>query len=104
MVNFLESQIGLLERQTVSPDVQEVEDLIAFHLTALERLEIHLCPDGLSQADRELVPLFQRWLRAARNVKELARAHRDGGPPVGNYDDLPRAINRSKPIAEDFDH
>ena len=42
----------------MSPDAFEVEDLIAFHLTALDRLESHLEPGGLSERDRPLVPLF----------------------------------------------
>jgi hypothetical protein len=49
MHDFLESQIGLLERGAPSPDLRELEDLIAFHLTALERLESHLGPGGLSE-------------------------------------------------------
>jgi hypothetical protein len=103
MVTFLESQIGLLEREAVSPDAREVEDLIAFYLTALERLESHLGPGGLSELDRPLVPLFQRWLVAAAKVKELARSLRSGGETVNAYDDLLRAMNRSKPVAESFD-
>jgi hypothetical protein len=74
MTTFLESQIGLLEREPMSSDVSEIEDLIAFHLTALDRLESHLGPGGLSERDRPLVPLFQRWLSAARKVKEFARS------------------------------
>jgi hypothetical protein len=104
MTTFLESQIGLLEREQMSPDVSEVEDLIAFHLTALDRLESHLAPGGLSERDRPLVPLFQRWLSAAGKVKELARSLRSGGKPVNGYDDLLRAMNRSKPVAERFQY
>jgi hypothetical protein len=79
MITFLESQIGLLEKECGSPappdrdQVQLVEDLIAFHLTALGRLETHLGAGGLSERDRPLVPLFQRWLNAARKVKDRAR-------------------------------
>src|SRR4051812_38387165 len=104
MHDFLESQIGLLERGAPSPDLREVEDLIAFHLTALERLESHLGPGGLSEADRPLVPLFQRWLTAAKHVKELARNLRTAGHAVEGFDDLLRAMNRSKPVAESFDY
>jgi hypothetical protein len=101
---FLESQIGLLEHGAPSPDATEVEDLIAFHLTALERLESRLGPGGISEADRPLVPLFQRWLSAARHVKEFVRDLQSKGRVVGGYDDLLRAMNRSKPMAERFDH
>jgi hypothetical protein len=107
---FLESQIGLLERGSESvapPDAERarlVEDLIAFHLTALERMEKHLGPGGLSERDRPLVPLFQRWLSAARKVKELVRELQRAGQTVAGYDDLLRAMNRSKPVAESFDH
>lgn len=104
MTTILESQIGLLEREPLSPDRAEVEDLIAFALTALARLEMHLGPGGLSERDRPLVPLFQRWLTAARHVKELAKGLRDSGATVTGYDDLLRAINRSKPVAESFEH
>ena len=104
MVAFLTSQIGLLEKESLSADVGEVEDLIAFSLTALDRLESHLGPDGLSERDRPLVPLFQRWLRAAGKVKEIARTLRNSGVTVRGYDDLLRTMNRSKPVAESFDH
>jgi hypothetical protein len=110
MDGFLESQIGLLERGSESvapPDAERarlVEDLIAFQLTALERLEKHLGPGGLSERDRPLVPLFQRWLNAARKVKELVKELQGGGQTVAGYDDLLRAMNRSKPVAESFDH
>lgn len=111
MVAFLESQIGLLETESESFDpapsgegrARLAEDLIAFHLTALERLEGHLGPGGLSQGDRPLVPLFRRWLGSARKVKELARSLRAAGQPVPGYDNLLRAMNRSKPVAESFD-
>lgn len=104
MTTVLESQIGLLERESVSPDQGEVEDLIAFTLTALARLETHLGAGGLSERDRPLVPLFQRWLIAAGNVKELARGVRDTGVTVNGFDDLLRAMNRLKPVAESFEH
>ncbi|HEY2586599.1 MAG TPA: hypothetical protein VGI81_12620 [Tepidisphaeraceae bacterium] len=104
MTAVLESQIGLLEREPVSPEVPEVEDLIAFALTALARLERHLGLGGLSERDRPLVPLFQRWLAAAGKVKELARTLRNTGAMINGYDDLLRAMNRSKPIAESFEH
>jgi hypothetical protein len=104
MTTVLESQIRLREREPVSPDVREIEDLIAFALTALARLEKHLGPGGLSELDRALVPLFQRWLSAAGKVKELARAMRSTGATVNGYDELLRAMNRSKPVAESFEH
>jgi hypothetical protein len=104
MATFLESQIGLLEQESVCPDAPAVEDLIAFSLTALERLESHLGRGGLSERDRPLVPLFQRWLSAANKVKELARTLRSTGESVSGYDELLRAMNRSKPVAESFEH
>lgn len=111
MVAFLESQIGLLESGMESldptpPDAERArlaEDLIAFHLTALERLEGHLGACGLSERDRPLVPLFRRWLDSARKVKEFARSLRSAGQLIEGYDDLLRAMNRSKPVAESFD-
>jgi hypothetical protein len=104
MATFLASQIGLLEQEPLSPGALDVEDLIAFSLTALERLESHLKPGGLSECDRPLVPLFQRWLLAAGKVKELARGLRTAGERVSGCDDLLRAMNRSKPVAESFDY
>jgi hypothetical protein len=58
----------------------------------------------LSERDRPLVPLFQRWLKAGRKVKELVKELQRGGQTVAGYDDLLRAMNRSKPVAESFDH
>ena len=104
MATFLESQIGLLEQESQSPRAPEVEDLIAFTLTALERLESHLGRGGLSERDRALVPLFQRWLGAAGKVKEMARSLRSTGETIGGYDDLLRAMNRSKRVAESLDY
>jgi hypothetical protein len=111
MVAFLESQISLLETGSeLAPPLQDceharlVEDLIAFHLTALERLEGHLGIGGLTENGRPFVPLFQRWLNAARKVKLLAKELRSAGQSVAGYDDLLRAMNRSKPVAERFDH
>lgn len=104
MASFLESQIGLLERERISPDIREVEDLIAFYLTALERLESHLGAGGLSERDRPLVALFQRWLSAAGKVKEMVRSIRNAGEKVDGYDELLRAMNRSKPIAQRFNY
>ena len=103
MPHFLESQIGLLERGA-PPEATEVEDLIAFHVIALDRLESHLGPHGLSEADRPLVPLFQRWLSAAKQVKEAARNLKSQGHSVEGFDNLLRAMNRSKPVAESFDY
>ena len=90
MSNFLESQIGLLEREAFPSNAQEVDDLIAFQLTTLERLESHISRGGLSENDRSLIPLFQRWLASARKVKERARNLRDAGHSVGSYDQLLR--------------
>jgi hypothetical protein len=48
--------------------------------------------------------LFQRWLTAAKHVKELSRNLRTEGHAVEGFDDLLRAMNRSKPVAESFDY
>jgi hypothetical protein len=104
MVKFLESELGLLETEPISSDVPQVEDRIAFQLIALERLEARLGAGGLSESDRPLVSLFHRWLMVARKLKETALALRASGHLIGGYDDLLRAINRSKPIAESFDY
>ena len=104
MVKFLESELGLLENEPMSSDVAQVEDLIAFQLIALARLETWLGPGGLSESDRPMVPLFQRWLIVARKIKQMAQSLKESGQSVGGYDDLLRALNRSKPVAESFDH
>ena len=91
MVAFLESQLKFLESRSEADSqtlpnaerVQLVEDLIAFHLTALERLEKHLTAKGLSERDRPLVPLFQRWLKEARRVKDLAKELKGSVEGVG---------------------
>ena len=112
MVAFLDSQIGLLETGletfgSVAPDAEGarlVEDLIAIHLTTLDAWR-GTSSGGISEPDRFLVPLFQRWLNAAaRKVKESAKSLRATGHPVAGYDDLLRAMNRSKPVAERFDY
>jgi hypothetical protein len=80
-----------------------VEDLIAIHLAIFEALQRHIGEHGLTAAHRPLVPLFQRWLETARRIKGTISELRAKGLSVAGLDDLLRTINRSKPVAEDFD-
>jgi len=110
MVTVLESHLSLLEHEaegapesTMSERVERTQDLISLHLAVYEALERHIGGGGLTEAHRPLVPLFQRWLHAARRIVDAARELRRQGQPVPEVDDLVRTINRSKPMAEDFD-
>lgn len=100
----------LLERETAGhPDATPAEraaavaDLVALHTAVYEAMELRLGDEGLTEAHRPLVPLFQRWLRTARRIIESARDLRKAGQPVGGVDDLVRAINRAKLVAETFE-
>lgn len=110
MVALLESHLSLLEHEaegtsemTISERVDRTQDLISLHLGVYEAMEHHIGEGGLTEANRPLVPLFQRWLHTARRIVDTARELRMQGQPVPGIDDLVRTINRSKPMAEDFD-
>jgi hypothetical protein len=111
MVNVLESHLALLEREAEArPGVTTAEragvvgELIALHAAVFGVMERHVGVNGLAEAHRPLVPLFRRWLETARRIVAAARDLRAAGHPVGDLDDLLRAMNRAKPVAEDFDH
>jgi hypothetical protein len=105
-MSILESHLELLEREVgVHPNSSAaesaiaVEDAISVHLALFDVLERRIGTGGLSEQHRPLVPLFQRWLDAARRiVKSAAKSS-----PASGLDGLLRAINRAKPAAEDFD-
>ena len=110
MVTVLESHLSLLEHEaegtcesTLSERVDRIQDLISLHLAVYEGMERHIGEGGLTEAHRHLVPLFQRWLRTARHIVSAARELRVQGQSVPGIDNLVRTINRSKPMAEDFD-
>jgi hypothetical protein len=110
MVTVLESHLSLLEHEaedapesTLSERVEHMRDLISMHLAVYEGMERHLGENGIAEAHRPLVPLFQRWLNTARRISDAARELRIQGHPVPGIDELIRTINRSKPMAEDFE-
>ena len=109
MPSILESHLELLEKEAApqisdaQDEVKRVEQMIAIHLTVFNLLEDQIGDEGLTESHRPLVPLFQRWLETARQIKAAVGALRAKGKTAANFDDLLRMMNRSKPIAEDFD-
>lgn len=110
MATVLESHLALLERAAGVPAdaalterVGGVEDLIALHTAVFEAMERRLGQDGLNEGHRALVPLFRRWLEAARRFAAAGAELRRQGHAVAGLDELLRAMNRAKPVAEDFD-
>ena len=111
MASVLDSQLALLERETVGrPDAMPAEraaavaDLVALHTAVYEEvMERRLGDHGLTEAHRPLVPQFRRWIETARRVVAAARDLRAAGESVAGVDDLVRAINRAKPVVEAFD-
>ena len=109
MPSLFESILDVLNREAAPQisdakgEVEHVEDMIAMHLAVFAALERHLGDDGLAEAHRPLVPLFQRWLETARRIKAKVGELRAKGQTVAGLDDLLRTINRSKPVAERFD-
>jgi len=110
MVAVLESHLSLLEREAADPSGTNlaeragfVEDLIVLHLAVFGGMERHLGADGLTEAHRFMVPLFRRWVHTARSLIITARDLRAAGVVI-HLDPLLSAINRAKPVAEDFDH
>lgn len=111
MATVLESHLSLHEREAderpslASADgLGGVEDLIALHVALYERLEHHLGQEGLTEAHRPFVPLFSRWLRTARRIKDAASQLRREGHEVAGFELLLRTMNCSKVVAEHFDH
>lgn len=109
MVAVLESHLSLLEREAETPsgtNVAEragfIEDLIALHLAVFEGIERHLGEDGLTEVHRFMVPLFRRWVHAARSMIVTARDLKAAGVAI-HLDALLSGINRAKPVADDFD-
>lgn len=110
MVTLLESHLSLLEQEAEAhpaPTVAEqgtlLDELVALHTAVYEVMELRIGPDGVSERDRPLVPLFRRWLQTGRRIVAAAGASRRAGRPIARLDDLGFAINRSKLVAEDFD-
>jgi hypothetical protein len=110
MVAALESHLSLLEHEAADASVADaaeraglIKDLIALHLAVFEGMERHLGPDGLTEAHRFMVPLFRRWIHTARSLVGTARDLKSVGV-ILQLDPLLSAINRAKPVAEDFDH
>lgn len=112
MASALESHLALLEHEAGAGaaaaganDADRLDDLIALHVGLFGVMERRLGTDGLSECHRPLVPLYQRWLETARRLRDSARdQRRQAGRPAAGVDDLVRAMNRSKIVAEDFDH
>ena len=111
MESVLEPHLALLERQAESRSgasaaerAGALEDVVSLHTAVYQVMERHLGEQGLTEAHRPLVPLFRRWLHAARGIVAAARDLRTEGQEVGGLDDLLRAMNRAKPAAEDFDY
>jgi hypothetical protein len=111
MPTILESHLSLLEGQaeidpaaTPATRASAIQDLLSLHTAFFDVLERRLGSDGVTEADRPLVPLFQRWLTTARRIAPTARALREQGERVTGIDDLARAMNRAKQVAEGFDY
>jgi len=111
METVLESHLALLEQEAEArPTPTAVEQgamldvLVALHTAFYGVLESRIGPDGVTEAHRPLVPLFQRWLRTGRRIVQSARESKAAGRRVAGVDDLVKAINLSKAVAEHFDH
>ena len=111
MPSALESHLELLEREAhAAPRAGQapgaLEELIALHTGLYEVMERRIGPGGLSEGHRPLVPMFRRWLDTARRLAAAAAARDDHDPgrPAAGLDELLRAMNRAKPVAEDFEH
>lgn len=110
VVAALESHLSLLERESQIPpgvstldQAKLIQDLVALHLAVFDGLERRLGSEGLTESHRPMVPLFRRWLQTARRLIVWARDLRGNGILI-DLDPLLSAINRAKPIAEDFDY
>ena len=111
MVRVLESHLAPHEQEAVadstvplSDRASALSDVISFHVSLFEALDRRLGTEGLSEAHRPLVPLFQRWLITARRMATAARELIAQGQLVVGLNDLARAMNRAKPTAEHFDY
>ena len=105
-----ESYIALAEQDapigptpTVEARAAALEDQVAAHTAIFEAMERRIGPDGLAEVHRPFIPLYQRWMKGARQLVTQARLFRTEGRPIGGVDELVCAINRAKAVAEDFD-
>ena len=110
MASVLDSQLALLERETAgnvettpAERAGALADLVALHTAVYEVMERRIGDAGLTEAHRPSVPQFRRWIETARRAVAAARQLRTVGEQVPGVDDLVRAINRAKPLAEEFD-
>jgi hypothetical protein len=109
MVSVLDSILSLLGRDSIEESGSLVEraaaldEKIAVHVAMFEVMERRLGPAGLTASHRHLVPRYQCWMTVARRMVENARELRKQGQTVSGTDDLVRAINHAKPVAEDFE-
>ena len=110
MTNVFESYLALAEQDPHRGETDLVEraaaleDQVAAHTAILHAMDSRLGEGGLTEAHRPLIPLYQRWMKAARQLVVRAREMRAAGRPITGIDELVCAINSSKDVAEDFDH
>ena len=111
MTNVFESYLALAEqdphpgsRGTLEDRASSLEDQVAAHTAIFQAMESRLGDQGLTESHRPLIPLYQRWMNAARQLVVRARELRAQGRPVAGVDELVCAINGAKDVAEDFDH
>jgi hypothetical protein len=110
MTSALEAHIAVVEREaqlppgaTIEDRASALEDLITIHRSVFEIMDRRIGPDGLSEVHRPFIPLFQRWIDAARQIVVRARELRAQDRVVAGIDDLVCEINAAKLVAEHFD-
>lgn len=79
-----------------------LEDRVAAHTGIYEAMARRT--GEVSEAHRPLIPLYQRWINAARQLVIQARGFRAQGRPIAGIDELVCAINLAKFVGQDFDH
>ena len=86
------------------PPAALLERMIRQHASVYEVMQQQLGFTDLTEAHRPLVPSFRGWLDTARQLVAACRELPPAARPVAALDDLLRAMNRSKLVAEDFDY
>jgi hypothetical protein len=102
-LTLLESDPGMGPSGVAAERAIAVEESVAVHSAIFDVMERRIGPGGLNHMHRPMIPLFQRWITVARRIVADARELRLAGHPLKGIDDLLRAINHAKLVAEYFD-
>jgi hypothetical protein len=109
MTSIFEPYLALAERadptaadRSMEERAAILEDRVAAHMGVFDAMQRRIGDQYLTQLHRPLIPLYQRWMNAAREMVARAREFRAEGRVIAGIDELVCDINLSKLVAESF--